>query len=614
MKRGTGRKPASPFSLKSSERQGVNSPMPHETSLIATIVAGVSLSFIFGLIVSRIGLPPILGYLLAGFAIGPFTPGYVADSAAAHQLSEIGVTLLMFGVGLHFSIKDLWSVRRVAVPGAVVQIATATLLGVGAAHLWGMSLGTGIVFGLCLSVASTVVLIRAMRSRGQLETANGRIAVGWLIVEDLVTVLALVMLPALSGFLGGVKASDASQPVLLTLVITLIKVAAFVALMMILGKKLLPAILGGVARLKSKELFTIGVVAIALGIAFGSSALFGVSPALGAFFAGVVIAESDLSYQAGAEIKPLQDTFTVLFFVAVGMLFEPSVIVRYPIELLATLGIVMVGKSIAAAVIVLLLRYPIGAALTISASLAQIGEFSFILGGLGLKLELISSDLLSIILAVGVLSIALNPLMFAAMDRVSASIKHKPRLQRFLENPKASLFLDESDGPEPMSGHVVMVGFGRVGALIGTALEREEVPYVVVDMDRQIVDAQKVRGIPTVFGDAARPGILNHAHLPHAKLLIIATPANSQSREIVQAARSISPDLPICVRSHRASDVIYFASQRIERVVLGELETALEMAGFALQTTLEDVERVPQIVNELREEGPALMEMKRKKA
>ncbi len=588
--------------------------MPHETSLIATIVAGVSLSFLFGLLASQISLPPILGYLLAGFVIGPFTPGYVADSDAAHQLSEIGVTLLMFGVGLHFSIKDLWSVRRVAVPGAIVQIAAATVLGLGAVHFWGMSVGTGIVFGLCLSVASTVVLIRALRSRGQLETANGRIAVGWLIVEDLVTVLALVMLPALSGLLGGKAAADSSQPVLITLGITLVKVAAFVGLMLILGKKLLPAILGGVARLKSKELFTIGVVAIALGFAFGSSALFGVSPALGAFFAGVVIAESDLSYQAGAEIKPLQDTFTVLFFVAVGMLFEPSVIVRYPLELLLTLGIVMIGKSIAAAVIVLMLRYPIGAALTISASLAQIGEFSFILGGLGLKLELISSDLLSIILAVGVLSIALNPLMFAAMDRVSASIKHKPRLQRFLENPKASLFLDESDGPEPMNGHVVMVGFGRVGALIGTALEREGVPYVIVDMDRHIVDAQRQRGIPTVFGDAARPGMLSHAHLPHAKLLIIATPANSQSREIVQAARALNPDLAICVRSHRASDVIYFASQKIERVVLGELETALEMAGFALQKTLEDAERVPQIVNELREEGPALMEMKRKKA
>lgn len=582
--------------------------MVHDTSLIVTIAAGLGLAFIFGLVANKFKVPPLLGYLLAGIAIGPFTPGLVADSVIAHQLSEIGVSLLMFGVGLHFSIKDLLAVRKVAIPGAIAQIGAATILGMLLVRLWGWTWGAGIVFGLCLSVASTVVLLRALGDRNQLESVNGKIAIGWLIVEDLVTVIALVALPALVVPLGGKAPEGAAEAnIYATLGMTLLKVTVFVAAMLVIGKRVIPAVLGRVARSGSRELFTLGVAAIALGIAFGAAALFGVSPALGAFFAGVVIAESDLSHQAGAEILPLQETFSVLFFVAVGMMFDPRVMVNYPLHILGALGIVLVGKSLAACGIVLLFRYPMATALVISASLAQIGEFSFILISLGIYLEIVPNVALSIILAVAVLSIAVNPLIFASISKVTGAIEKNPRLQKALERRSRDLTKEISEVPHGLSGHVVMIGYGRVGTMIGKALEQIGVRYVVVDLDRAIIEQLQKQDIPTVFGDASRPGILAHAGLKQAKMLIIATPAKSQVRKFVEYARKVNPDIEICVRTHHASDVPYFEELGIQRIVMGELELALQMAEFSLQTFGKSENEAHDIVCQLRETGTELM-------
>jgi len=394
--------------------------MHHETSLIATIAVSLTFAFIGGFIAVRLRLPPLVGYLLAGVAVGPFTPGFVADAKLAPQLAEIGVILLMFGVGMHFSVRDLLAVRAIAVPGAVAQIAAATALGVGVALMWGWPFGSGLVFGLALSVASTVVLLRELERLGILHSANGRIAVGWLIVEDLVMVLTLVLLPALANMFGQQPpdhGSGATTPANLwaTLGVTLGKVGVFVALMLLIGTRLFPQLLKLVERTAARELFTLAVVALALGIAFGSAQLFGVSFALGAFFAGVVINESDLSHRAAADLQPLQDAFAVLFFVGVGMLFDPSILLRQPLQVLAVLTIIIVGKSMAAALIVLALRYPLDAALTVSAALAQIGEFSFILAGLGTSLGLLPAEGQDLILAGALLSIALNPLVFRAV-------------------------------------------------------------------------------------------------------------------------------------------------------------------------------------------------------
>jgi K+:H+ antiporter len=393
--------------------------MPHETPLLATLAVGLAFAFVGGLVTVRLHLPPLVGYLLAGIAVGPFTPGFIADAKLAPQLAEIGIILLMFGVGMHFSVRDLLAARRIALPGAVAQIVAATALATGVTFLWGWPLGAGLVFGLALSVASTVVLLRALESRGRLHTDDGRIAVGWLIVEDLVIVLVLVLLPALTGPLGGGAAADRAAPGHLwpTLALTLGKVALFVALMLALGTRLFPWLLKQVESTGSRELFTLAVVALALGVAFGSAKLFGVSFALGAFFAGVVINESDLSHRAATDLQPLQDAFAVLFFVAVGMLFDPAIVLRQPLRVLAVVAIVIVGKSLAALGIVLALRLPLSTALIVSAALAQIGEFSFILAGLGISLGLLPGDGQSLIVAGALLSIAANPLIFLGIEK-----------------------------------------------------------------------------------------------------------------------------------------------------------------------------------------------------
>jgi CPA2 family monovalent cation:H+ antiporter-2 len=578
--------------------------VPHETQLIATIAVGLGLAFLLGLLALRVKLPLILGYLVAGLAIGPFTPGFVADASLAHQLSEIGVSLLMFGVGLHFSIPDLLAVRRVAIPGAIVQITAATLLGLLLSQFWGWTLGAGIVFGICLSVASTVVLLRALAQRDEIESINGRIAVGWLIVEDLVTVLALVLLPALAPYLGGPAPTEGAQVALpLALLTTVGKVGAFVVAMLLLGKRLVPRLLGRVARTGSRELFTVGVLAIALGIAFGAAALFGVSPALGAFFAGIVIGESDLSHQAGIETRPVQDAFSVLFFVSIGMMFDPRVLLEHPLEVLTTLGVVMVGKSLAAFLIVLRFSLPVSTALIISASLAQIGEFSFILVALGIRLELLPAYALSIVLAVAILSIALNPLVFATVEPVAHWFRQRNRLLRILERKKDASAIALGIDPHTLRHHAVLVGYGRVGRTIAKALTREHIPFVVLDEDLTVCELAQSEGVQAMFGDASRPELLAEANVKEAQLLIVATPAKSLVHEVVKNARKINPKIVVCARTHDYEEAVSLEQLGLERIVLGELELALEMAEFSLQTFEKPMDEVHGTIESLRSLG-----------
>ncbi len=565
--------------------------MPHETVLIATIAGGIGLAFIFGFIAARFGIPPLVGYLLAGIAAGPFTPGFVADSGLASQLAEIGVILLMFGVGLHFSLRDLLAVRKIALPGAVVQITVATVLGAIIARFWGWSWGSGIVFGLCLSGASTVVLLKALEDQGVLDTINGRIAVGWLIVEDLAMVLALVLLPALAVPLGGTAlteaqgGAEAGTTLLWTITVTLGKVAAFMAIMLIVGRRYLPWLLERVARLGSRELFTLAVLAIAIGIGVGAAALFDVSFALGAFFAGVVISESDLSHQAAAEALPLQDVFSVLFFVSVGMLFDPTILIRQPLEVLGVLAIIIFGKSAAAFLIVLLFKYPIRTALTVSASLAQIGEFSFILAGLGMMLNLLPREGQSLILAGALMSITLNPLTFAAIKPVTRWLRNRPDIVDKLERGQRGSEIEaesEGLGHEVLTDHAIVIGHGRVGSAIAEALAKNGIPYIVIEEDRLVVEALRRQGVQALYGDASRPGILSHAHPETARILVIATPTSYQSRQILELARRANPDIDTVIRTHTMSERRFLKGQQVGRVVMGELELALSMAEYAL--------------------------------
>ena len=548
--------------------------MHEETALIATIAGGLGLAFVFGLLAVRLKMPPLVGYLLAGVAVGPFTPGFVADAGLASQLAEIGVILLMFGVGLHFSPKDLWAVRKIAVPGALAQIAVASLLGMLVAHLWGWPWGSGLVFGLCLSVASTVVLLRALEDRNALETGEGRIAVGWLIVEDLVTVLVLVLLPALAIPLGGHPGEAApDESLLVTIAWTLAKVAAFVGIMFVVGRRAVPWLLERVARTGSRELFTLGVLATALGIAVGAASLFGVSFALGAFFAGVVISESDLSTKAASDALPLQDAFAVLFFVAVGMLFDPMILVRDPVEVLAVVLIIMVGKSLAALAIVLAFRRPLHTALTISASLAQIGEFSFILAALGLSLGLLPPDAQSLVVAGALISITLNPLMFAAIALIES---------RLAARTSTRMTQDIVVGRQ-LRAHTVLVGHGRVGSRVAAALGAHRLPYVVIEADLDGATSLLKRGVPVVYGDATRPGVLEHAGVKDARLLVVTAPDAFQARAAIELARRIQPEIDIVVRTHSDSEREYLEGRNVGKAVMGEHELAEAMARYAVE-------------------------------
>ncbi|HEU4562056.1 MAG TPA: YbaL family putative K(+) efflux transporter [Longimicrobium sp.] len=560
--------------------------MPHETGLIATIAVGFALAFVLGMAAHRLKLPPLVGYLLAGVAVGPFTPGFVGDVGLAGQLAEIGVILLMFGVGLHFSIDDLLAVRKISLPGAVAQITAATVMGALMVRFWGWSWGAGLVFGLSLSVASTVVLLRALEQRNLVDSAEGRIAVGWLIVEDLAMVLALVLLPALAGPLGGTADAAhgghgaAGGSVGMAVLVTLGKVAAFLGVMFLVGRRVVPWLLARVARTGSRELFTLSVLAVALGVAFGAAALFGVSFALGAFFAGMVVSESDLSHQAAADALPFQDAFAVLFFVSVGMLFDPAVLIRQPLQVLGVVAIVLVGKSLAALLIVLLFRYPVRTALVVAASLAQIGEFSFILAGLGVSLGLLPQEGHSLILAGAILSITANPLIFNTVGPIERWVRARPRLASALERPAGALAELEVPEREGLRDHAVLIGYGRVGEPVARALERQGIPYVVVEQNRETVEALRSRGLPALFGDATRPGILDHAHLERARLLVISAPDAFQARQMLEHARKVNPDIDTVVRTHSDEERAHLESIGVGRAVVGERELALAIVRY----------------------------------
>jgi CPA2 family monovalent cation:H+ antiporter-2 len=568
--------------------------MLHETGLIALISVGFVLALALGYIALRLKLPPIVGYLLAGVAVGPFTPGFVGDSGLAQQLAEIGVILLMFGVGLHFSIETLLKVRRIAVPGALVQIAAATAIGAAIASWWGWTLSAGLVFGLALSVASTVVLLRALTERNELDAENGRIAVGWLIIEDLVTVLALVFLPVLA------DSSSADGNMLTSFAVTIGKVAIFLGLMLVGGKRLVPWILAQVARTGSRELFTLAVLALALGIAFGSAKLFGVSFALGAFFAGVLLSESDLSHQAAADSLPLQDAFAVLFFVSVGMLFDPSILTREPGAVLAVLAVIVVGKSIAAFVIVLAFRYPVETALTVSAGLAQIGEFSFILAGLGVTLGLLPTEGRDLILAGALLSIALNAFVFATIGPVMRFIRSQPRLAAVLDRPALRRAQASARSQGALSGHVVLIGHGRVGGFIGRAMSEARLPYIVIEKDFRLVESLRSQGIAAIYGDASAHGVLEAASVESAKLLIIASPDGFQARRILELARRRNPNLATTVRTHSESELKHLEGLGVGRAVMAEREVALGMTEYALNNLGLDEEKARMLLQQVR--------------
>ena len=557
--------------------------MPHNVSLITTIASALGLALIFGFIFAKLRLPPLVGYLLAGIVLGPFTPGFIADAELAGQLAEIGVMLLMFGVGLHFSLDDLMEVKKIALPGAILQITVATMLGMGMAIYLGWGIGAGLVFGLALSVASTVVLLRALEDQGILDSVNGRIAVGWLIVEDLVMVIVLVMLPALAGTLGG-NASEDSGNLWYSLALTLGTVALFIGLMLVVGRKAFPWFLWQVARTNSRELFTLCVVAVALGIAYGSAKLFGVSFALGAFFAGMVLRESELSHRAAQDSLPLREAFSVLFFVSVGMLFDPSVISEKPLELLAVVFIIVFGKSLAAFCLVWALRYPLGTALTVSASLAQIGEFSFILAALGLSLGLLPPEAHSLILAGSIISIAVNPFVFKGIEPILIWLQsHSEQAQKLQRSADPLSELPFTIDQNKLSGQVVLVGYGRVGRRIGEALTEQSINYVVVEQNREIVEQLRKQGVPAVAGSAAEPSVLIQAHIAEASTMVIATPDTFHVRTMIETARALNPTIDTVVRTHSENEAKLLRQENAGKVFMGEHELALGMIRYLLE-------------------------------
>ncbi|MGK8802186.1 cation:proton antiporter [Acinetobacter seifertii] len=557
--------------------------MPHDVDLIILLAVGFGVALFFGYIAARLRLPPLIGYLIAGIIISPNTPGIEADIHLANQLAELGVMFLMFGVGMHFSLNDLLQVRRIALPGAILQIAVATLLGVGVSMLWGWSFGSALVFGLSLSCASTVVLLKALGDRGLLDSVNGKIAVGWLLVEDLVMVLVLVLLPATAVLLGGKASAGAEGNIWLTLGITLLKVIGFIAFMLIVGKRVVPIIMQFVARLGSRELFTLTVVAAAVSIAYGSYAIFGVSMALGAFFAGMVVKESDFSHRAEEETLPLREIFSILFFVSVGMLFDPHILIERPLHILAVIAIIMVGKTLAAMALVLFFRYPINTALTVGASLAQIGEFSFILATLGVSLGLLTLEAQNLILAGALFSITLNSFVFSAVEPVQRWIRERSHLARLLERSGDPLAMlpDEVDQAY-LRDQVVIVGYGGVGRRITENLINQNIKVVIAEENREIVEKLRQANIAAVSGVATEPGVLIQAHIMHARLLVISPMDILDIHRIVDIAKQLNPQIQVLICAESKEEAAVIRDENIGEVFYAKEEMAKNMSHHIL--------------------------------
>ena len=556
--------------------------MPHDVTLIATLAGGFGLALIFGLGVSYLKMPPLLGYLIAGVVIGPATPGFVADVGLSAQLAEIGVMLLMFGVGLHFSFDDLMAVKKIAVPGAIFQITVMTLLGFTVAHYWGWSTIGSIIFGLSLSVASTVVLLRVLEAKGLLETANGQIAIGWLVVEDLVMVLALVLVPVIATIYGAdaqATQSSSSGEIFKLIGITLAKVLAFIVLMLVVGKRVLPKMLWIVAKSGSRELFTLAVIATAIGVAFFSAELFDVSFALGAFFAGMMLGESELSKRAGDESLPLRDAFAVLFFVSVGMLLNPEILWQEPLKLLIVVAIILVGNMAAGIAFVLLCKYPLSTALTVAVSLAQIGEFSFILAGMGLAMNLIPNEAYSLILAGAILSIAINPFLFNSIAPVLVWARKRSHLARKLDERLDPLsLLPTTVNQSLLHKQVVIVGFGRVGKSVHEKLKQQKIPCLIAEKDRGLVEDLRKQNIPAVSGDAADPFVLIQAHIARAAVLVIATKDSIDVSKMVETARTLNPEITIFIRARDQEEVQLYQKEGWGKSFTPEDELASRLA------------------------------------
>lgn len=554
--------------------------MAHHTPLIGTVVAALALAFLFGSIANRLRVSPLVGYLLAGVVVGPYTPGYIANQSIATELAEIGVILLMFGVGLHFSLKDLLSVKAIAIPGALAQTTIAILLGLGLAELMGWNWATGFVFGLSLSVASTVVLTRSLQERHLMETERGRIAVGWLVVQDLIMVVALVLIPALAAALNTDGNGDvfSLSDLVITLDITIAKVLAFVALMFIVGRRVIPEILHYIVHTGSRELFRLAVLVIALGVAYGAAVLFGISFALGAFFAGMILSESSLSQRAAEESLPLRDAFAVLFFVSVGMLFNPDIILKNPLMLIGTLSIILIFNPIAAYLIVRLFKHPISTALTISASLAQIGEFSFILASLGISLKLLPEQGRDLILAGAIISILVNPFYFIAISY----LKKKLQIADRTVFPTAVVKEEPEELPATLlRDHAVIVGYGRVGSILGARFRAENRPFLVIEERKQTVEAARKEGLEVIQGNAADPRIVNAANLAGARWLFIAIPDGFEAGQVAEQARKTNPSLSIIARAHSDAEVEHLQKRQANFVIMGEREIANGMLEYA---------------------------------
>jgi CPA2 family monovalent cation:H+ antiporter-2 len=558
--------------------------MPHVPPLVSTIAIGLVLAFAFGVLAQRLRLPPLIGYLLAGIAVGPFTPGPVADQNIANQLAEIGVILLMFGVGLHFSLKDLLSVRAIAVPGALAQLLVATPLGMAIGWALDWPPAAGLIFGISLSVASTVVLLRVLQERRLVETERGRITVGWLIVQDIAMVLVLVLLPGLASLFHGVEAAPGATEIARAVGTVLGQFALFIAMMLVVGKKVIPAILHYVAHTGSRELFRLAVLSIALGVAYVAAELFGISLALGAFFAGMMLSESQLSQQAATESLPLRDAFAVLFFVSVGMLFGPAIVIDAPLALIATVLVILVGKSLVAYGVVRLFKHSRSAALMITASLAQIGEFSFILANRSLQLGLIPPEARDLILGGAIITILLNPLLFAALDLYAARREKALAEAAAAEGEPAEaeeVPMREPVKPTSLTDHVVLIGHGRVGSFISAALKQRGVPLFVIEDDEDGVAALKELGIEAIEGNAADPAVIQAGNLPEARCLLVAIPDAFEGGQVVQQAHAINPKLPIIARAHSEEEIDYLRRHGASLVVMGEHEIAKAMLDGA---------------------------------
>lgn len=557
--------------------------MPHELTLVTTIAAAFGLATVLGFFAVKLKMPPLVGYLAAGIALGPYTRGFVADVTLTSQLAEVGVMLLMFGVGLHFSIEDLLEVRRIAIPGAVVQMTAVAALGTIVGLLFHWPLGNALVFGISLCIASTVVLLRALEARNAVALLNGKIAVGWLIVQDLMMVLVLVILPPFAGVLGG-RAIAPGRSLGATLAITLGEIAMFIALMLVVGRRVFPRILWLVAKTGSRELFTLCVIAAAVGVAYGSAQLFGVSFALGAFFAGMMMRESALSHRAAEQSLPLQDAFAVLFFVSVGMLFDPMVLVRQPLAVAAVTAIVMVGTPLIAFAIVVVFGYPLATAFTVAAGLAQVGEFSFIVADLGMRLGLMTAEARNLVLAAALISISANSVVFATIGPIEQWARKRFRVARAIDlRPDPLSELPASIDSAALTGHVVIVGYGRVGKRIAAQLWQQSIPCVVIEQTRDAVETLRARNRWAVAGNAAEPSVLIQGHVARARMLVIATPDTVDVRKMVEVARMLNPRVEIVIRTHSDEEAELLREDNIGKVFMGEHELAAGMSRYVLE-------------------------------